>query len=261
MTDRDAGDRRLLLHAYMDGELDAVSTLAMERRLAEDPALAAEHARYLALRQAMRERLPRETAPAGLRAKISAIGGEPSDVVVLPKRRAALPVWMAMAATLLVGLGLGSGSTWLALQNTMPETAFSMDSAVAGHIRALAAGMPFDVASSDRHTVKPWFAGKLTFAPVVLDLADVGFPLAGGRLDVIDGRRAATLVFRHGKHLLSLTEAFDPDGRLKGSYRGSRDGFSVVRWWENGLAYYAVSDAELDEVDAFAAAFRAKAKA
>jgi anti-sigma factor RsiW len=244
----------------MDGELDAVSALDMERRLADDPELAAEHARYLALRQVMRERLPGETAPESLRAKIMAIGGEPANVVPLTRRRASARVWMAMAATLLVGLGLGSGTTWLALRGDMPEAAFSLDSAVAGHVRALAAGTPFDVASSDRHTVKPWFAGKLTFAPVVLDLADVGFPLAGGRLDVIDGRTAATLVFRRDKHLLSLTEAFDPDGRLQGSYRGSRDGFAVAHWWENGLAYYAVSDAAPEEVDAFAAAFRAKAK-
>src|SRR6202000_2989297 len=90
-----------------------------------------------------------------------------------------------------------------------------LDAAVAGHVRALAAGTPFDVASSDRHTVKPWFAGKVTFAPQVVDLADKGFPLVGGRVDVIDGRTAATLVFRHDKHIVSLTEALDPSGSAK----------------------------------------------
>ena len=262
-----AGDARLLLNAYVDGELDAAAALDVERQLAADPGLAGEHARLVALRQAIRERLPRETAPSRLRdAVLSIARPEPSAAVTefRPRRSRGIgmalhPGWLALAAVLLIGLAIGSLAYVLTPPSGGEAVSAALDAAVAGHVRALAAGTPFDVASSDRHTVKPWFAGKVTFAPQVIDLADEGFPLAGGRIDVVGGSIAASLVYRRDKHLISLTAVPDPSGAFGPASRGTRDGFAFVHWSAKGIAYWAISDAAPDEVDAFAAAFRGKA--
>jgi anti-sigma factor RsiW len=271
MTMRADGDTELLLHAYLDGELDAAATLDMERRLAADPALAGEYARLVALRQVIQTKLPRETAPQRLRDAVLGIAasGATGSVLALPARQRQMSgigrgrVRLAMAAALVLGLALGSSLTYIMTGDggTKPDISqVALDAAVAGHFRGLAAGMPFDVASSDRHTVKPWFAGKVNFAPEVVDLAENGFSLAGGRIDVIAGRTAATLVFHHDKHVISLTEAFDPSGTFKNPIRTTHDGFATVHWSAADIAYWAVSDAAPAEVDAFAAAFRAKAQ-
>jgi anti-sigma factor RsiW len=272
MTIRDTDDTRLLLHAYVDGELDTAAARDIERRLAADSALAGEHARLVALRRAIRDRLPRETAPQRLRDAVLSIGVPDASASVVEFRPSHRPAsapasrrtWLARAATLLVGLGLGSSVTYVATEryanNSAVETA-ALDAAVAGHIRALAAETPFDVASSDRHTVKPWFAGKVTFAPQVVDLAEEGFPLAGGRVDVVAGRTAATLVYRHDKHFVSLTAVPDPNEMFKAPVRSTPNGFSVVHWWASGIAYWAVSDVAPDALDSFVAAFRTKTQA
>jgi anti-sigma factor RsiW len=269
-TEPDTDEIRVLLHAYMDGELDAASAFDIERRLAGDRALADEHARLVALRQAMRDCLSRETAPQRLRDAVLGIPGPSASGAELRPSRRATPspasrrTWLARAAALVVGLGLGSSLTYVAMERNAKERAAeaaALDAAVAGHVRALAAETPFDIASSDRHTVKPWFAGKVTFAPVVVDLPEQGFPLAGGRVDVVAGRTAATLVYRHNMHFVSLTAVPDPNGTLKAPVHSTPNGFSVVHWWASGIAYWAVSDVAPDELDSFATAFRTKAPA
>ena len=113
-----------------------------------------------------------------------------------------------------------------------------------------------DVATSDRHTVKPWFSARLDLSPVVRDFAAEGFPLAGGRLDYVDGHRAAAIVYRRDKHVINLF-AFAGDDRAGGSLRqDSRDGFNIVRWRMGGLSYVAVSDVEAAQLLAFVALVR-----
>jgi anti-sigma factor RsiW len=240
-------DPRLLIHAYLDGELDPAHALEIERQLAADPALAAERERVEALRGVIRERLPREPAPPGLARRIeAAIGLRPAAA-----RASSHPSWRALAASVAVAAFLGSGATWLVLS---PRPA-DADMVVASHVRALMAAQPVDVVSSDRHTVKPWFNSRIPESPRVVDLANEGFPLVGGRIDVIGRTPVPTLVYRRRQHLISLSEV--PAGRTLATSQGQIAGYNVVSWTDNGIAYWAVSDVAAADLDAFAKAFRA----
>jgi anti-sigma factor RsiW len=126
----------------------------------------------------------------------------------------------------------------------------------AGHLRALAAPQPFDVASSDRHVVKPWFNGRIDFAPPVVELAPQGFPLVGGRLDYLDGRPVAALVYRRRLHSINLFVRPAPALASPVAATTRRDGYSLVRWVAGGLEYWAVSDVDTGDLQAFRTAFR-----
>jgi anti-sigma factor RsiW len=242
-------DPSLLVHAYLDGELDPANALEVERRLAADPALAAERARIEALRQVIAEKLPREAAPPALLRRIeTAIGARP-----MPARFSARPTWQALAASVLVALFIGSGSTWLALGPISSER--TADLLVASHLRALMAPQPIDVASSDQHTVKPWFNGKIPESPRVVDLAAEGFPLVGGRIDVVGRVPVPTLVYRTRQHLISLT-ALPASLASSSAGKNAIAGYNTLTWTDNGLSYWAVSDVNAAELDAFAKAFR-----
>ena len=242
-------DPRLLVHAYVDGELDPAHALEMERQFASDPALAAERDRVEALRRAIREQLPAEAAPASLTRRIeNSLGLRREDA-----RAASHPSWRALAASVVFAVFLASGATWFALR-PQPADA-TADMIVASHERALMAPQPFDVASSDRHTVKPWFNGRIADAPRVVDLADQGFPLVGGRVDVIGRVPVATLVYRLRQHLISLTAV--PGGKAIAATPKDIAGYNLVSWSEDGTAYSAVSDVAAPDLDTFAKAFRA----
>ena len=239
-------DPMLLVHAYLDGELDPVNALAVEQRIAAEPAFAAECERISALQLLIRERLPREAAPFGLRARI--------EGSIRMKRPRAQPSWRAMAASIAVAVVVASGSTWVALT---PEPGDAVrDAVVAGHIRAMMAPQPTDVVSSDRHTVKPWFNGRIPQAPRVVDLAKEDFPLAGGRLDVVGQTPVPTLVFRHRKHLISVTAVPASGSPNSAPVRRAADGYNMLRWTENGVAYWAISDMGTADLDNFVQLFR-----
>jgi anti-sigma factor RsiW len=237
-------DPVLLVHAYLDGELDPANALEIERRLAADPALAAERDRVEALRTALRQNFPREAPPPGLRARIEAMVGV--------GRLRAQPSWRALAASIAATAVIASGSTFL---TTGPRPADVLaDAVVSGHIRALMSPQSIDVVSSDRHTVKPWFNGRIPEAPRVVDLAAVGFPLVGGRLDVVARTPVPTLVYRHRLHLISLIATPAPDLDLMQAPRAV-GGHNLVHWRDAGVSYWAVSDLALTELDEFARLF------
>jgi anti-sigma factor RsiW len=245
-----APDDRLWLNAYIDGELDPAHALEFEQRLAADPALAAAHARIAALRGAVRERVPREQASPQLRRRVAALA-----------RPQPAPGWRALAASVAVAFVAGSAATWVALgpagQGSVatpvaPPTV--VEPLVASHMRSLMASQPIDVASSDRHTVKPWFNGKLPASPRVVDLASQGFPLVGGRIDVIGLTPAPTLVYRHRLHVISLTAL---PAKLGAAPPRAIDGYNIVDWTDGGITYWAVSDLSAPELEDFARAFRA----
>ena len=119
------------------------------------------------------------------------------------------------------------------------------------HVRSLMADHLMDVATSDQHTVKPWLSARLDVSPPVRDMADLGFPLLGGRLDYVDGHKGAAVVYRHAKHIINLF-AWAAAGRDTGFAETARQGFNVVSWRRDGIAYYAVSDLEADQLAAFA---------
>jgi anti-sigma factor RsiW len=237
-------DNSLLVHGYLDGELDPVHALELERAIAADAALTAERDSTQALRDLIRNRLARERAPAGLRSRIEAAVGL--------RRERLRPTWGMLAAASLLVAVMASGTTWLTLREPQIDAA---EMVVADHLRALMAPQPTDVSSSDRHTVKPWFNGRVPQAPRVGDLTREGFPLIGGRVDVIGHVPVPTLVYRHNQHLISLSAI--PATSVNAPARRTIAGFNVLDWSDNGMHYWAVSDLGASDLDSFAKAFRA----
>ena len=236
----------LLLHAYLDGELDPANALAIERQIAANPALVAERERIEALRNVLHEKFPRESLPHNLRVRIETASGL--------HRASAGPSWRALAASVVLGMMLASGSTWFVLRSVAGDRI--ADEAVGDHMRALMAPQPIDVASSDRHTVKPWFSGRIPQASRVVDLAQDGFTLVGGRIDVIDRMPVPTLVYRMRQHLISLLEVPAAGRAAEGLVRRSLNGYNLVGWTQDGVAYWAVSDLAAGDLEKFAQAFR-----
>jgi anti-sigma factor RsiW len=250
-------DETLLVHALVDGELDLASALELERKIAADPALAAERARAEALRRTLRERVTQKPLPPHVRTRVErAIGLADTRARRGTRASWSRPSWAALAASIAVALMVGSGSTYLALA---PTSSDRIAEAIADdHLRALMAAQPFEVASSDRHTVKPWFNGKIPQAPRVVDLARDDFPLVGGRIDVIDGQAVPALVYRHRQHLISVS-AVPEEGKptlLSTQRRLTVRGYNLIGWRDGDTAYWAVSDLGAGELEAFVRAFR-----
>jgi anti-sigma factor RsiW len=237
----------LLLNAYLDGELDPIEATRFEQRLVSDAALNARIETLRALRAALRLDLAEDVPSPELSRRIM------SKLNLGP--RADRNSWLALAASFLIGAVLAGATTFGALNyRTSDDVAAEI---VSAHIRALMAPQPIDVASSDHHTVKPWFNGKLAFAPTVVDLSAKGFPLVGGRIDVVRVAPVASLVYSHGKHLISLTEMPNTRGGPEPLERHLEQGYLALSWSDAGVTYWAVSDAASNELENFAALFRA----
>jgi anti-sigma factor RsiW len=238
-------DPKLLVHAYVDGELDSANARAVERRILSEPVLAAERDRVEALQHALRSKFPVTPAPAHLRGRIERAAGL--------RRTPPRPTWLALAASVALAVTVSSGSTFFALAPS-PET--TADGIVSGHIRALMAPQPADVASSDRHTVKPWFNGRIPDSPRVVDLAKNDFPLIGGRIDVVERNPVPTLVYHHRKHLISLTAIPAPGKPDAAPVSRAIEGYNIVEWTGEGVTYWAVSDVAAPELAHFTELFR-----
>ena len=239
------GDDRLLVHAYVDGELDPANARALATRIEQDPGLAAERDRIEALQRALRTQFPLAAPPAGLRERIERAAGL--------RRAPPRPTWAALAASVAVALMLGGGSTFFALA---PRGDAMADALVADHIRALMAPQPADVASSDRHTVKPWFNGRIPESPRVVDLAKQEFPLVGGRIDVIGRQPMPVLVYGHRKHVISLTAVPAPGKPDATPAARTIEGYHLLAWTDGGTTYWAVSDLAAADLAHFAELFR-----
>ncbi|HMN70632.1 MAG TPA: anti-sigma factor [Rhodoblastus sp.] len=246
----------LLMQAALDGEMDAPSLASFEQRLAGEPELARAYAQMKALRGALRA-MPAPRAPDALRARAMAMAAPAPNAQETPTGRQpaaragrGFANWGAIAATLAaLGIGLGVGYT------SAPRADIGRE-VLAGHLRGMISTHPVDVVSSDQHTVKPWFAGKIAVSPPTPDLAAQGFTLEGGRIDIIGGEPSPTLVYRAGKHTFSITRL--PDGVASAaSFPASIDGHALARWSAGGASYVATSDASAAEVQSLANAFRA----
>jgi anti-sigma factor RsiW len=265
----DLNERLLRLNAALDGELDAMGSLEFERELRDDPAIAAEYQRLTELRDAVRRHAPRETAPQALAGRIAALtapdpeapppeaAGAPSATVVPFRRRAWLDSRaLAMAASLgVLGFAVGAGLTSLRTPMGSGDVAQHL---VSDFARAEIAGQPFDVASSDRHTVKPWLADRTTISGTIVDLAPEGFPLVGGRVTIVDRVPTPTIVYRHNEHVVTVTELPLDAKSAWGGTGGIEtiDGYHVVRWSDTKLTYVAVSDMDEKALGEFIEAFR-----
>lgn len=235
----------LLVQAYCDDELDPASMLEFERRLAADQSLQARRDQIMALRRGLQS-LPAIEMPHRVQQRVvSAIDrAQPQPRSWSWRAIAASAVAGAIVASVVI-LGFNREH---AGQNLAQQI-------VSSHIRGLLAPQPFDVASSDRHTVKPWFSRHVAESPQVVDLASQGFPLVGGRVDVIGRDAVATIVYRHAAHLISVMVL--PKG--KSVPAGPIAGYNLRSWTEGNLTYVAVSDIPDDDLAAFVRAFSAGA--
>ena len=232
-------EMRLLVQADLDGELDAAAAAALAAHTAGCKGCARLQEDLGRLSGQLHTGLTRHAATPAFRGAILAQVQAASPAPGRGKPRAA---WQA--GWFGAGMALAA-SVAVALLPRQPEPAAE---AVAAHIRALQPGHLLDVESSDRHTVKPWFNGKLDFAPPVTDFASQGFPLAGGRLDYLAGRPVAALAYRHGNHLIDL---FIWPGGQPSSYQ-TVQGYNLMAWSQNGMNFRAVSDLNTVELGDFA---------
>ncbi len=204
----------------------------------------------LALARAIRDRASRHRAPAELHQRIAAALSEPLAPPASDRARPAIwRSWRALAGAFACGVV----ASW-AFVHFRPAPADDyaiVQEVLAGHVRSLMVSHLADIASSDQHSVKPWFAGKLDYSPPVRDLAAEGFPLIGGRLDYIDQRPVAALVYRRYKHTINLF-VWPADGAAPGPSSLARNGFNIVDWRDAGMQFWAVSDLEAGELQTFA---------
>jgi anti-sigma factor RsiW len=240
-----AEGQHLLLHAYLDGELDPATTIATRAAIESDPRLAAELAAAAALQRTLRARFPREAPPDALVARISAIRGNHA--------RWSRPSWTALAACVLLAVSLSSSLTWLTSRAGTDDRVIA--AAVDSHLRSLIASKPMEVTTSERHVIKPWFNGRIPQAPRVIDLKPEGFPLVGARIDVIETTPVPALVYMRRLHTISLVAL--PALDIRNTRMRTGNGYNVVTWTDGRTSYIATSDLNAQELDQFAAMFRA----
>jgi anti-sigma factor (TIGR02949 family) len=238
-------DAARALDPYVDGELGPAEAAAFRQHLEACPVCRRRLEQRTALRQAIR-RVPYRPAPERLRARVA--------TAPRPRWRGVQPL-VAWAAMLLLGVSLGAaGAVLTGRTRAGAASAVVAEAVVDAHVRALMADHLLDVPSSDQHTVKPWFVGRIDFAPPVADLSADGFALAGGRLDYVAGRPAAALVYRRRQHTIDLFVWPDPAGGPEETEVVR--GFNVRRWSRGGMSFRAVSDIGAAELAAFAAALQ-----
>jgi anti-sigma factor RsiW len=235
-----------LLHAYVDSELDLMPSLEVDRHLKSCANCAALKRSLESLRANLRNSDLAFRAPESLRARIRESIGE--EVEEKPSRSSRPWMWQ------LLTLGsIGFAIVTLMLQPVVSDRDRLADEAVSSHVRSLMAGHLMDVASSDQHTVKPWFNGRVDFAPEVKDFAAQGFPLIGGRLDYLNGQTVVALVYRRNQHTINV---FVWPTKKPGPFSTEeRRGYTIINRDLNGLHYCLVSDLNGKDLGDFANLF------
>jgi anti-sigma factor RsiW len=244
---------RPVLHAFLDGELDLVRQVEIEDHLRTCSACSRIHQAQLALRSALKSGELYFRAPARLERKIRMAAQPAERKTWLPRRR--MPAWIgaSFAAAAVVALAI-----FVVPKLSRPSrTERIAQDVVSAHIRSLMPGHLTDVPSSENHTVKPWFAGKLDFSPPVADLSAEGFLLVGGRLDYAADRPVAALVYRKGEHLINLFAW--PSGSTQESAEAAdaRQGYNLLFWTRGQTNFWAISDVNPAELRQFATLVRA----
>jgi len=241
-------EAEVLLHALIDDELDAGHARAIETHVATCQRCAAQLRDYRAMRGVLASTNLSFEAPADLRrridARLPAPAAHPDRRTLLKGFAAGAGLSSAIAAGLLIAVVRSDRDSRL------------MSEVVSAHLRSLQADHLTDVLSSDQHTVKPWFNGRLDVAPPVLDLTTQGFTLIGGRLDYIDGKPVAALVYRRRAHVINLFAA-EGGNEPRGATVETVQGFNVRRWGTPGFSLWAISDLNAEELEDFGRKFEA----
>lgn len=245
-------EAEVLLHALLDGELDAGHSREVEAHVARCARCAARLAAYRELRQGLESGRLRHEAPASLRMRI--------------ERAIPLPASATDRRSLLKGFAFGgvasaaavAGVAFVIIRQDRDDRI--LGEAISAHLRSLQAEHLTDVQSSDQHTVKPWFNGKLDLAPPVIDLTAQGFTLIGGRLDYIDGKPVAAIVYRRRVHVINLFVGQDLGAALPARKSETVQGFNILRWSTHGMNLMAVSDINGEELEEFGSKIEAAAQ-
>jgi anti-sigma factor RsiW len=240
-------DTQLFIHGYLDGELDLVKSLEVEQHLQDCPACSQAYKNHQALRAAFSASSLYVTSPVALRKRIHSSVRRASQAAPAPlvMRWRWLGVVASLAAVVVMVWGLARSLSAPSVDDLLTQQV------IASHVRSLMPNHLADVASSDQHTVKPWFNGKLDFSPWVEDLTDRGFPLVGGRLDYLDNRPVAALVYRRQQHLINLFIWPSPQASDVNAKTEMRLGYYVAHWIKSGMTYWAVSDLNESEFQEF----------
>lgn len=236
-----------LIEAYVDDELDAAQRAAIERHVAECPDCSAACAHLRDQKAGIRAAAPYHAAPPELREMVSHALRRAMANEHRPPRRDVFWRRLAIAASVLLAFSLAWNLRAVRSRTTEVTVA---DSVLAEHLRSLIGTHLVDVASSDQHTVKPWFAGKLDFSPTVKNLDSQGFPLEGGRVEYLTGRRIAALVYRRRQHVISLF-VWPLGSASRSETRTSHNGYNLLQWTGGGMTYWAVSDVSAADLELF----------
>lgn len=231
-----------LLPAYADRQTGPLRRFLLSRHIARCPACLTELEAVHAMRTALRTNLPVYRASPALAMRIAS--ALPREAPPAPVRE---PLRFGFAGAAMAG-GLAGMALTLAVTRLTPSPDPVVAEVVADHVRSMMADHLTDVLTSDQHTVKPWLSARLDLSPVVRDFAAEGYPLVGGRLDYVDGHRAAAIVYRRDKHVINLFAFVSDNPSDAAPSLDRRDGFNVVRWRMGGLTYVAVSDVEVAQL-------------
>jgi anti-sigma factor RsiW len=236
-----------LLGPYLDGELDLTTCLKLEEHLAECPTCRDKMTGEQELTASIRENVPLHKASPFLKTRIlAAVREQQTSPAMLPWwKRLSLP-WTLSGATVIAAF---VGLLTLSAISEEGTPTWARD-AISDHVRSLQVNHLMDVVSTDQHTVKPWFAGKIDYSPQVIDLTPSGYPLIGGRLDVLDGHNVAAIIYQRRKHYINLFVWPAASQPLRdATYQ--RDGYHVLSWTKSNMNYVAVSELGEKELQDF----------
>ena len=241
-----------VIHGYLDGELDVVHNLAVEQHLRECAACARSFQGQQSLRRAMSSGSLYFEAPKGLEKRLRSAVRQASKAESRWSWR--LPSgWMRVLAPLTAAAVLCLIALPLVMRNSEDQLSQEI---VSSHVRSLMANHLTDVTSTDQHTVKPWFNGKVPFSPPVTDLAAQGFPLIGGRLDYVENHPVAALVYQRRKHFINLFVWPSSGGSSAAEEFGTQQGYNSIHWRQGGMQFWAVSDMNGGDLKEFAQLLR-----
>jgi len=234
---------RLLVQADCDGELAPRDAAAVAAHLEDCTDCRALHRNLLATKESVRANASYHEAPDGFRRRMETLIGAKAPKQPGHRR------WGAWIGSF--GVGAALAAMLLLLIGAPRNDSATGQTVLDGHLRALQSGHLYDVASSDQHTVKPWFDGRLDFAPQVKDLAAQGFPLKGGRVDIVDGRAVAALVYNRAKHVIDLYVVPTRNADEARPHELMRNGYNIISWPHGEVVYWAVSDLNQRELGEF----------